>query len=109
MNIIARLAAAAVTSIAFAGAAQAQNAGPYVVGTGENASVDYATPSRNILGGALTRTVGSGESAQTEVIAVEHAQQGRVVTRVTNSGDNVDIIYGDAAPALRLTQRGTQG
>ena len=109
MNTITRFAAAALFGTAFATAASAQDAGPRVVGTGDNASVEYSTPSRNILGGALTRTTGSGEGASTEIVSVQHVQPGRVVLRVTNSGDNQEIVYGDAAPALRLAQGGVRG
>ncbi len=107
MNTISRFAAAAVLLTAFAGAAQAQDAGPYVIGTGENASVRYNMPSQNVVGGALVRTIGSGEGAQTEVIAVDHAQRAHPVARVVNSGDSLDIIYQNAA--TRLARGGLRG
>jgi hypothetical protein len=67
-----------------------------VVGTGENNSIVYATPSQNIVGGALVRVTGSGEGASAETLAVDAAQPGRVA-RVVGSGENMSIAY-DLAP-----------
>ena len=108
MTRFTRIAAAALIGAGFLSTgALAQ--GPYVVGSGDNASVVYPEPSRNVVGGALTRTIGSGESATTEVIAVQHAQTGRFA-RVVGSGDNASVVYDDQAPAsLRLAERGTRG
>jgi hypothetical protein len=109
---IRRFTAAAVIgagfAAAFASAAAAQDwGGPRVVGTGENASVEYATPSQNIVGGATYRGVGSGESATLEVIAVEHAIPGRL-TRTIGSGESLEIV--DIVPApprfVAVGQRG---
>ncbi len=87
--------------IGLAGAAQAEEwTGPRVVGSGENASVVYAEPSRNIVGGALTRTSGSGESARTEVLSVQATQAGRFAT-VIGSGENLSVTARDATPAQR--------
>jgi hypothetical protein len=94
-NLFARTAAVALLGLGFATAAVAQD-GPRIVGSGENASVVYATPSANVVGGALTRVIGSGESSDTEVIAVQHVQPGRFAT-VVGSGENASVVYRDAA------------
>jgi hypothetical protein len=106
-NLLTRTAAAALFGLGFATAAAAHD-GPYVVGSGENASVAYPTPSANVVGGALTRVTGSGESSDTEVTAVQHEQSGRFAT-VVGSGENASVIYRDAAPTPRLAGRATRG
>jgi hypothetical protein len=110
MNTITRFAAAALVSFGFGSAAAAHD-GPYVVGSGENASVAYPAPNANVVGGALTQTVGSGESASTQVIAVQNVQAGRTA-QVVGSGENMSVIYVDptpAASAVALAQGGVQG
>ncbi len=101
MNVITRLAAAALLSAGLGTAATAQEwTGPRVVGTGDNNSLVYAAPSANIVGGALSRSVGSGESATQEVLSVQAAQAGRVA-RVVGTGENQSLVYPEAAPAPR--------
>jgi hypothetical protein len=92
-NSLARTTAAALLAVGFAGAAGAEEwTGPRVVGTGENASVVYAGPAQNVVGGALTRQVGSGESAMTVVISAPVSQEGRV-GRVVGTGENTSVAY----------------
>ncbi len=102
MNTFSRFAAAAALFTAFAGTAHALDVGPYVVGTGENASVRYTTPSQNIVGGALVRTIGSGEGAQTEVVAVDHSQVPGSVARVVGNGENQSVAYAQPADTRPL-------
>lgn len=96
INSITRSAALAlVGGVLFAGAAQAESY-PRVVGTGQNASVEYGPgPVQNIVGGALSRLVGSGESASVEIIDVEQLQRPPAgLTRVTTgSGENLSVAY----------------
>jgi hypothetical protein len=109
-NLLTRTAAAALFGLGFATAAAAHD-GPYVVGSGENASVVYPTPSANVVGGALTRTVGSGESTSTEVIDVQNVQAGRTA-QLVGSGENQTVIYLDPAPArsaVAMARGGVQG
>ena len=95
LNGIARITAAAALTVASAGLVRADApGGPRVVGTGENASLEYPTPSQNIVGGALTRTIRSGESSTTEVIEVQRMLPGRL-SRVSRSGESAEIIYID--------------
>jgi hypothetical protein len=101
MNAHARTAIAAAFAAGFGTAAAAEEwTGPRVVGSGQNASVVYSSPSRNIVGGALTRTIGSGESAEVVVLDAQHEQAGRVA-RVVGSGENMSVVYeAPTAPAL---------
>jgi hypothetical protein len=97
MNVFTRFAAAGLVAAAFGSAASAEEwTGPRVVGTGENASLEYAVPSTNIVGGALVRVTGAGEGASVETLSVDATQPGRIA-RVVGSGENMSITY-DAAP-----------
>ena len=105
MNAFTRTAAAALVGLGFATSASAAEwTGPRVVGSGENASVVYDMPSRNIVGGALTRTVGSGESETTEVIAVQKTTPGQL-SHSMGSGESQEQVYLDAH-AAQAGQRG---
>jgi hypothetical protein len=98
MNTITRIAAAAILTLGFAGSAMAQSF-PRVVGSGENASVEYGDEAHNIVGGALVRSIGSGESASFEVVDVQHAQNPRHVI-ATGSGENIMVTLVREFPAL---------
>ena len=105
MNAITRIAAATLLGAGLLASAAAV-AEPRVVGTGDNASVEYSVPSHNIVGGATYRTTGSGEGATTEVVSVLNAQTGRLA-RVVGTGENASVVYVDPAPASqRLAQAG---
>jgi hypothetical protein len=94
---IASVARIAIATIGVAGPAAAQDwIGPRVVGTGENGSLEYPTPSANIVGGALVRVTGSGEGATVEVLEVQHAMPGRL-SRVTGSGESAEIVVVEPA------------
>jgi hypothetical protein len=109
MNAFFRIAAATLIGAGFATAAAAQQPGPRVVGSGENASVEYSAPSANIVGGALTQTYGSGESASVRATDVQNVQGGRV-GRLVGSGENQTVIYVDPLPApARVAQVGAAG
>lgn len=102
---IARIAAAAaaVIGIGFATTASASQAGPYLVGSGENLSVVYPEPSANVVGGALyAHTDGSGQGASLRAIETQGAQPGRVAT-VIGSGENLSVTYDEL---MRRTTRG---
>jgi hypothetical protein len=99
----ARIAAMALIGAGFATGALAGQAGPRLVGSGENMSVEYPAPSANIVGGALTQTSGSGESASVRAIAVQNRQAGRV-GQLVGSGENQRVVYPQPAGALRLAQ-----
>jgi hypothetical protein len=109
MNVYTRFAVAAAFAAAFGTAAAAEEwTGPRVVGTGQNASVVYSSPSQNIVGGALTRTVGSGESAEVVVLDAQQAQAGRVA-RVVGSGENLSVVTDAPATQALMAKAGEQG
>lgn len=109
MKSFIRIAAAALIGTGFASGVSAEEwTGPRVVGTGENASVEYPTPSTNIVGGALTRIVGSGESATTEVISVQTAVPGHPA-RVVGSGESERLVPADRAPTAWAAEGGRHG
>ena len=108
-NGLGRIVAAAAIAIASASSVRADApSGPRVVGTGENASLEYPTPSENIVGGALTRTTRSGESATTEVIEVQRMVPGRL-SRVARSGESTEIIYLDPPLPAYVAQVNPRG
>jgi hypothetical protein len=106
LNTLIRIAAAAAIGTALGLPAAAQT-GPRVVGTGENASVEYDVPSANIVGGALARIVGSGESAEMETIAVIHAMPGRI-NRMVGSGESAETVYEEDAAQPVVVFTGAQ-
>ncbi len=93
---ITRLATLAlVGGVLVAGAAQAQSY-PRVVGTGDNASVEYGPgPAQNIVGGALSRVAGSGEDASVVVLDAQHVQRPRagLIPVTVGSGENRSVAY----------------
>jgi hypothetical protein len=102
MRTTTRFAAAALLAAGFGAPALAQDwVGPRVVGTGENASVEYPTPSRNIVGGATYRVTGSGESQSFEVLSVEHANPGRL-SQTVGSGESQSIVFIEPAADTRF-------
>ena len=100
-NRFAAVTAAALLGFGFATAAVAHD-GPYVVGSGENASVVYPEPSTNIVGGALSRSTGSGESEGTQVLAAPTMQPAGRIGRLVGSGENQSVVYDGAAPSSAL-------
>lgn len=96
LNTLIRFAASAaiVTTLGLPAVAQT---GPRVVGTGENASVEYDAPSANIVGGALQRFTGSGESMEMEAVAVFHTRRARP-SIVIGSGESAEVVYLEEPP-----------
>jgi hypothetical protein len=110
MNTFTRIAAAALIGIGFTSAASAQDRGPYLVGSGENLSVVYPTPSRNVVGGAIyAQADGSGQGASLRAVESPNAQAGRFAT-VVGSGEDLSVVYQDVAPApVQVAQSGRAG
>ncbi|WP_372622370.1 hypothetical protein [Falsiroseomonas sp.] len=110
MNTFTRIAAAALIGIGFTSAASAEQLGPYLVGSGENLSVVYPTPSANVVGGAIyAQADGSGQGDSLRTIGTQNAQAGRIAT-VTGSGENLSVVYEDAPPVtMQAARPGTAG
>ena len=97
MRTTTKLAFALVAALAAgqAATAHAQDATSYprVVGSGENASVEYGPAgSSNIVGGGLARVVGSGEHASVVYEGPVQAQR-PVYAYAIGSGEQTQIVY----------------
>jgi hypothetical protein len=93
-----RIAALALLAAPFALPAAAQDY-PRIVGSGENATVEYGPNGGNVVGGATYRVIGAGEGAVIEELQVQHAQT-PALARVTGSGENQSVIYEERATAV---------
>ena len=89
LALVAALAAGQVAT------AQAQDATSYprIVGSGENASVEYGPAgSLNVAGGGLARIVGSGENASVAYEGPVQAQR-PIYAYAIGSGEQTQIVY----------------
>lgn len=90
---------ASVLALGTAGIAQAQDAGPRLVGGGENAQVVYATPSNNVVGGAVASISGGGDNTQIAYGQVPAAHtQSSMTAELVGGGENAQLVYHQAAP-----------
>ena len=91
---------ASVMAIGAAGAAQAQDLGPRLVGGGETAKVVYSEPSRNVVGGGSASLSGGGDNQRIaygpDVTA--EASNG-TVARLENVNGDLRVVYAPAAPS----------
>jgi hypothetical protein len=93
---------ASVVALGAAGAAQAQDGGPRLIGSGADTQVVYAEPSRNLVGGGVATTSGSSDD-RTIAYGDTSAQAGSgLVAELTGGGDNAQLVYRPAAPADSL-------
>ena len=89
---------ASVMAFGAAGAAQAQDLGPRLVGGGENAQVVYSEPNGNVVGGGSARLSGGDDNQQIAYgpnVATE-ASNG-TVARLENVNGDLRVVYGPAA------------
>jgi hypothetical protein len=97
------LAAVLATGPLAAASAQEAFSYPRIVGSGENASVEYGpTGSSNLVGGGSARVVGSGESASVVYDGPVRSQR-PIYAFAIGSGEQTQIIYsaqGDRDVAL---------
>lgn len=91
---------ASLIALGTAGIAQAQDAGPRLIGGGENAQVVYAVPSNNVVGGAVASINGGGENTQIAYgqLPALHAQNNMTAVLV-GGGDNAQVVYYQGTPA----------
>jgi|GEM_PF-1083015 len=107
------IAGAALLAPAFVGTAVAQDSYPRVVGTGENASVEYGPgPRNNVVGGGRVVVTDSGENIELRHLDPEFAQAPRhnLAPRVIGIGENSTVVYlpADISPD-RLALIGADG
>ncbi len=104
MNRTAKLFAAfafAAGSLLSATAARAESY-PRIVGSGENASVEYGPgPAANIVGGGHALVTGSGESVSIQYLDAQFVQRPRntLVPVAIGSGENISIAWVPAGSA----------
>ena len=91
---------ASLSALGAAGAAQAQDLGPRLVGGGENAQVVYSEPSGNVVGGGYASIAGGGENARVAYgqPAIPNASSS-LVARLENINGDLRVVYGPAAPS----------
>jgi hypothetical protein len=91
------LAAALFGPLCTAGAlAQEQGRFPRVVGSGENASVEYGPgPHGNVVGGGRVRVTGFGENIELrhlDPLTMQHGYAGLIPTS-RGSGENTEVVW----------------
>ena len=96
---------ASVIALGAVGVAQAQDAGPRMIGTGDNAQIVYAEPNQNVVGGGSASLTGSGDTARLayDTRTLEQLPAGQVAT-MSGTGDNAQIAYAPA-PASSASMR----
>ena len=91
---------ASVIALGAAGAAQAQDRGPHLVGGGKDAQVVYSEPSRNVVGGGVASLSGGGKDRQIAYgPAVTTEAATGLVARLENVNGDLRVVYGPAAPS----------
>ncbi|WP_043341695.1 hypothetical protein [Belnapia moabensis] len=105
---------ASVIALAAAGAAQAQDAGPRLIGGGADGGprVEYAEPSRNVVGGGYARITGEATNRSLAYSGPTTTQgETGYVTRLVGGGREQALVLvpaTEASPTLagRLTGQG---
>jgi len=102
---------ASLIAFGTAGAAQAQDAGPRLIGGGPDAQVVYAAPSHNVLGGGNATIVGGNNDQRLAYSGTTTAQpQSGFVAEIVGGGENQQVVYhqvpGSTAVAGRPVRQG---
>lgn len=84
---------ASVIALGTAGAAQAQDAGPRLLGGGPDATVTYAEPSENLAGGGRARIVGGGENQRLVYADTTAQPSSGLVAEIIGGGENRRLVY----------------
>jgi hypothetical protein len=91
---------ASVIALGAIGGAQAQDAGPRLVGGGDNAQVVYAEPSHNVVGGGAATITGGGDNLRIAYGSGTTTQEQHGLTaELIGGGDNKQLVYRPAVPA----------
>jgi hypothetical protein len=94
---------ASLIALGAAGAAQAQDHGPRLIGGGENTEVVYAGQSSNVVGGGFANLSGGSENAQIAYgPRVTSGAGNGTVARLVGGGENQQVVYEQVAPAARF-------
>ncbi|MDB5374022.1 MAG: hypothetical protein JWP04_2664 [Belnapia sp.] len=93
---------ASIIALGAAGAAQAQDNGPRLVGGGGDGGprIEYVVPSRNVVGGGDARLVGDSSSRSLAYSGQTQAQApSGLVAQVIGGGNERQLVYWPAAQA----------
>lgn len=96
---------ASVIVLGAIGAAQAQDAGPRLIGGGNDSTVAYAVPSDNLVGGGVARIIGGGENQSLAYGRTAAQAPNGLVAEVIGGGENRELVY-HALPAPGRTLAG---
>lgn len=88
---------ASAMALATLSAAQAQDAGPRLVGGGPDATVVYDAPSRNQVGGGLALFVTGGANQRITYSSTVAQPPSGLVAELTGEGENRHVTYHPAA------------
>lgn len=92
----------AVPLFAF-GAAQAQDAGPRLVGGGVNTEAVYASPSHNVVGGGTATITGGDDNLRIAYgPRVENQAAPAYRAELTGGGDNTQVVYHEVVPSTSM-------
>jgi hypothetical protein len=84
---------ASMIALGTIGAAQAQDAGPRLIGTGDNAQLVHPMPSRNLVGGGVAVLTGTGDDAQLVHGGPLTAKASALIVELVGTGDDARLVY----------------
>jgi hypothetical protein len=90
------------------GAAQAQDSGPRIIGGGNDQTVIYAEPSRNVVGGGLATITGGGENQSLAYSGTTSQASNGLIAEVVGGGENRQLVY-RPAPSRTAIMAGQAG
>lgn len=91
---------ASLIALGATGVAQAQDAGPRLIGGGDNAQVVYSAPSRNVVGGGAASITGGNDDLQIAYgPGVTTGAASGLVAEMVGGGDNTQLVYHQATPS----------
>jgi hypothetical protein len=106
-RLVTRIFATALFGSLVTASALAQDQGRYprIVGSGENASVEYGPgPHGNIVGGGPVAVTGSGENLEVhhlDPLMTQHGFAGFIPTS-RGSGENTEVVWVPVAPGATM-------
>jgi len=94
---------ASLIAFGVAGAAQAQDGGPRLVGGGPDAQDVYAEPSQNVVGGGRATIIGGNTDQRLAYGGATRIQpQSGLVAEIVGGGENQRVVYHQAGPAASM-------
>ena len=94
---------ASLIAFGAAGAAQAQDGGPRLVGGGPDAQVVYAEPSTNVVGGGRATIIGGNTDQRLAYGGATRTQpQTGFVAEIIGGGESQQVVYHQVGPAAAM-------